>query len=135
MKDILADTSVWIDFFNGIKSAETDFLATYIMNDYVVYLCPTIIQEILQGFVYDTDFKKAKELLLTFPILNDNPVEMSIAAADLYRSIRKKGATIRKSNDCLIAAYCIKHKIPVLHKNRDFRTMSKNSALKIVAIR
>ena len=134
MKEILVDTSVWIDFFNGVKSAETDLLATYIMNDYVVYLCPTIVQEILQGFVYDTDYRKAKELLLTFPILNDNPVEMSIAAADLYRSIRKKGATIRKSNDCLIAAYCLRYKIPVLHKNRDFKLISKNSALKIVAI-
>jgi predicted nucleic acid-binding protein len=132
MKGVLIDTSVWIDFFNGVQSPENNILTKYIRNNYPVFLCPVILQEILQGFVYDSDYKKAKELLLEFPFFQDDPIEMSIAAADLYRSLRKKGVTIRKSNDCLIAAYCIKNKIAVLHINRDFNVILKYSTLEIV---
>ncbi len=132
MNEVLVDTTVWIDFFNGVNSPECEILINYIREDYPVYICPVILQEILQGFIDDSDFKKAKVLLLEFPILKDNPIEISISAAELYRSIRKRGKTIRKSNDCLIAAYCIKNRIPVLHRNRDFTMIARYSNLKTV---
>ena len=59
MKDILVDTSVWIDFFNGIPSWEADLLTEYIEIDYTIYICPVILQEILQGFKIDSDYNIA----------------------------------------------------------------------------
>jgi predicted nucleic acid-binding protein len=117
---ILADTSVWINFFNGTESPEVKILTDYIQNDYPVYLCPVIIQEILQGIADEDHFHDIKEYLLAFPILQNDAVDMAIAAATLYRSLRKKGITIRKSNDCLIAQYAIQHSLKVLHQDRDF---------------
>ncbi len=133
MKDILVDTSVWIDFFNGIPSREVDLLTEYIEIDYTVYICPVILQEVLQGFKSDSDYNITKGLLLAFPILEVDLVDSAIGAADIYRALRKKGKTIRKSNDCLIAYYAITHNLPVLQKDRDFPVMADHTNLEIVA--
>lgn len=117
---ILVDTSVWISFLKGTESPEASLLAEYIWEDAKVYLCPVIIQEILQSISDDSQFNEIQEYLLAFDILNDDIIEMAIGAANLYRSLRKQGITIRKSNDCLIAHYALKNKIRVLHRDRDF---------------
>ncbi len=123
---ILADTSVWINFFKGIESEEVTMLSEYIHEGDTVYLCPVIIQEILQGIMDDQQFIEIRKYLLAFDILNDDGVEVAIGAANLYRSLRKKGITIRKSNDCLIAQYAIKHNVTVLHQDRDFDLVFQN---------
>lgn len=123
---VLADTSVWINFFNGVDSKEVEVLIRYIENDSPVYLCPTIVQEVLQGINNDKQFREVQASLLAFNILNDDGVEMAISAANLYRWLRKRGITIRKSNDCLIAQYAIKHSLQVLHQDRDFDLIMEN---------
>jgi len=123
---VLADTSVWINFFNGVDSKEVEVLIRYIESDWPVYLCPTIVQEVLQGINNHKQFKKVLASLLAFNILNDDGVEMAISAANLYRWLRKRGITIRKSNDCLIAQYAIKHSLQVLHQDRDFDLIMEN---------
>ena len=123
---ILADTSVWINFFKGIDSKEVSILTQYIENDDPIFLCPTIIQEILQGISNDNQFREIKEYLLAFSILDDDGLDMAISSAILYRSLRKKGITIRKSNDCLIAQYAINHSLHVLHQDRDFDLIIEN---------
>ncbi len=125
-RPVLADTSVWINFFNGVDSKEVEVLIRYIENDSPVYLCPTIVQEVLQGINNDKQFREVLASLLAFNILNDDGVEMAISAANLYRWLRKRGITIRKSNDCLIAQYAIKHSLQVLHQDRDFDLIMEN---------
>ena len=123
---IIADTSVWINFFKGNDTKEVQELIDYIENDITVYLCPTIVQEVLQGINSDKQFREVLSSLLAFNILNDDGLKMAISAANLYRSLRKKGITIRKSNDCLIAQYAIKHSLQVLHQDRDFDLIMEN---------
>lgn len=122
---LLVDTSVWICFFNGINNKQVDLLTEYISNDYPIYINPTIIQEVLQGIKNDLQYRTIKKSLLAFNVLNDDALEMAIVAADLYRKLRKKGITIRKSNDCLIAQYAIKYNISILHQDRDFDMIMK----------
>ena len=123
---IIADTSVWINFLKGVESKKVNELVSFIENDDPIYLCPTIVQEVLKGITNDGQFKEIKEYLLAFPILNDDALEMTISAAALYRTLRKKGITIRKSNDCLIAQYAIKYSLSVLHQDRNFDLILKN---------
>lgn len=122
---ILVDTSVWIDFFNGKQGPQVEYLARGIREDQPLCLCPVIIQEILQGITSDDYFEQVKSNLLAFPMLQWDPVEAGIAAARLYRSLRKKGITIRKSNDCLIAAFAREMDAAVLHIDRDFSLMAR----------
>jgi len=126
-ENIIFDTSVWIDFFNGIENQHVALLTDYITNDYPVFICPVIIQEVLQGIRSDKQFSEVKESLLALVILKEDPVIAGIGAADLYRKLRKKGITVRKSNDCLIAWYALKNSMRILHKDRDFDIILTNS--------
>ncbi|MBN1625496.1 MAG: PIN domain-containing protein [Deltaproteobacteria bacterium] len=134
MKGALADTSVWIDLFNDVSTKEAMQLQKYIETDYPVYLCAVILQEILQGFSNDKDYKLVKDLFLSYPFLETKPLQFAVGAAELYRNLKKAGKTIRKSNDCLIAYHAIFYNIPVLHRDRDFNIMSKHSNLKVISV-
>ncbi|GAA0527475.1 type II toxin-antitoxin system VapC family toxin [Chitinophaga japonensis] len=128
---LLFDTSVWIAFFHNSKeTAETGLLAQYIDDNHPIHLTPTILQEILQGIKDDAHFKKIKELLSWFNMLELDPTQAAIGAATLYRSLRKKGATVRKSNDVLIAFYAITFNIRLVHLDRDFELISQHTGLK-----
>lgn len=126
VESIMFDTSVWIDFFNGIDNKNVLLLSKYLENDYPIILCPTIIQELLQGIKEDSQFIKIKEIFLSFKIAKIDPVKAAVGAAGLYRKLRKGGITIRKSNVCLIAYYAISCNIKVIHNDRDFDLIFEN---------
>ena len=88
--------------------------------------------EILQGFRSDKDFAEVKDILLSYHFVMEDPVPDAIGASDLYRSLKKKGATIRKSPDCMIVYSAIKNGLPLLYKDRDFDIIAKHSKLKLV---
>lgn len=100
---MIVDTSIWVDAFREVRSKQTELVIAYTVADRRIYVTPTIIQEVLQGVRTDDRYAIVKEGMLAQSLLKLNPVEAAIGAADLYRSLRKKGVTIRKPNDCLIA--------------------------------
>jgi len=126
---ILVDTSVWINFFNGTNSPQVNILTSYIEDENPIYVNPTIIQEVLQGVRSDQQYKKIKESLLALNVLNDNALEMAISSAKLYRSLRKKGITIRGTADVIIATFCIEHQLPLLFSDRDFLPFTQHLGL------
>lgn len=123
---IIIDTSVWIDFFNGIENTQVHTLSDYLENDDPIFTCPTILQEILQGISSNKQYVEIKEYLLCLNILNDDGLETALGAVKIYRTLRKKGISIRKSNDCIIAQYAFKYSLSILHKDRDFDLIIKN---------
>lgn len=128
----MADTSVWINYFKNKSNKQTEILTNCIAENNVFFICPIIIQEILQGIKIDSEYNTVKEGLLSIDLLEIDSVEAAIGAAELYRKLRKKGVTIKKSNDCLIAYYSIYFNVPLLHNDADFDLISKNSSLKVV---
>ena len=131
--DIIVDSSVWIDFFNYYQSKEADELRNLIMHNNInnIFICPVIYMEILRGIKDDNTFYDVKEILLNFSILNNEIMEITDNAIKIYRMLRKKGITIRKQNDCLIASYAILNNIQIFHKDHDFELISKETKLKI----
>jgi predicted nucleic acid-binding protein len=127
---LIFDTSVWIDFLKNKSNPEADLLTSYIDHDDQVLLIPTILQEVLQGIREDKQYTHIKEIFSYFTVLQIPPVQAAIGAAELYRGLRKKGLTIRKSNDCLIAFYAIEFSTPLVHLDSDFELISKHSKLK-----
>ncbi len=88
-------------------------------------------QKIGQGFVLtDKDHNAVKDRLSGFELLDLDPLEAAYGAASLYRHMRKRGLTILKSNDCLIAFYAISFKAVVLHSDEDFDHIAQHTALK-----
>jgi predicted nucleic acid-binding protein len=130
MKYRLYDTSAWVDFRKNVASALTNQLDED-LQDNLVCVCPVIIQEVLQGIREDADFEALKEDFKALRILQLEATEVAVAAARLYRALRKKGVTIRKPNDCLIAAYAIHFNVELCHNNVDFDHIAAYTDLKI----
>jgi predicted nucleic acid-binding protein len=128
---LIFDTSIWVDFLRNKSTPAADLLADYIDHNDEVMLVPTILQEILQGIREDVQYRHIKDILSYFTVLQTSPVQAAIGAAELYRTLRKKGLTIRKSNDCLIAFYAIEFSTTLVHADDDFDLISKHSRLKI----
>ncbi len=128
---ILVDSSVWIDFFNGTGNDETDKLNEIFGLEEVV-IGDLILAEVLQGFRSDKDYKIAKDVLTSLTIHELIGEKIAIKSADNYRKLRKKGITIRKTTDVIIATYCIENKIPLLFTDKDFIPFVENLRLKSV---
>ena len=123
---VLVDTSVWIEIFRKPAKLRLDEVADF--QDVVTAL--PIIQEVLQGFRDERAFRVAREAMLALPrIESPLPEATFLDAAELYRSARKAGLTIRSSADCLIAACAIRHHLPIAHIDRDYDHLATISAL------
>jgi predicted nucleic acid-binding protein len=131
--DVIIDSSVWIDFFNYYESKEADVLQYLVENNFNnnIYICPAIYMEVLRGIKDDNTFYDIKEILLNFSLLDNDIMTITNSAINIYRNLRKKGITIRKQNDCLIAAYAIYNGIQIFHKDKDFEKIADNTKLKI----
>jgi len=131
MKPLLFDTTVWVDYLHGIVTKESNLLNKYIESDYELFLCPIIIQEVLQGIRNDKDYVSVKSIFSHMNLLVIDSFEASIGAAELYRQVRKKGVTIRKSNDCLIAFYAIYYNLALINNDKYFDAIAKRTPLKV----
>lgn len=128
---ILVDSSVWIDFFNGNGAAHVDRLYELLGRD-VIVTGDLILVEVLQGFKSDSDLQKAKEALESLPYFSLCNKEIAFRSAENYRWLRKKGVTVRKTIDVIIATFCIENNIGLLHADKDFQVMEKYLGLRSV---
>jgi predicted nucleic acid-binding protein len=131
MDTVLVDTSVWINYFKANTTPASLFLKNNTAA-IIIATCPVIVQEVLQGIVQDSMFEKTVLYFNSFTKLNGDQHELAINAANLYRTLRTKGITIRKPNDCLIAMYAITNNVVLLHDDRDFDMIAKHSPLKLI---
>jgi len=131
MRKLLVDSSVWINFLKDNVTLESSFLEKN-LDQFEIFTCPIIIQEVLQGINSDQEFYQIKSYFDNLTRLDDDPYDIALKAASLYRKLRKAGKTIRKANDCLIAIYSIENSIPLLHNDRDFDFIAKDCSLQVV---
>jgi predicted nucleic acid-binding protein len=117
---ILVDSSVWIPFFNAQQNLQVEVMKTLIANDEDVCLSVHILMEILQGFRADKDFQQVHGYLQMFPIVDIGGIASYVAAAQIYRRCRKKGITIRRGLDCIIAQTAVENELVLLHVDGDF---------------
>ena len=128
---ILVDSSVWIDYFNGKITKQTNLLDSLFGSELIV-IGDLILTEVLQGFQQDRDFNKAKKLLSALIFRQMLGRQLAIKSAENYRILRKKGVTVRKTIDVIIATFCIANNLPLLHSDRDFHPMEKHLNLKVI---
>jgi predicted nucleic acid-binding protein len=131
---ILVDTSVWIEFLRGENSVQRQALHRLIEEEEDISITEIILTEVLQGIRNDRDFRMTKDYLLEFPIFRPQGIETYLQAAHLYRECRKKGKTVRKTVDCIIAAICLENDLTLLHQDRDFDLIAACAGLKILRV-
>ena len=116
---VVVDTTVWIDYFNGVQNPESDWVDLQLEHQRIgitdLNLC-----ELLQGFGDEITAKKVERQLRRLELLETGGVALAFDAARNYRTLRGRGHTVRKTIDCLIASYCLRERHSLLHRDRDY---------------
>lgn len=128
---IVVDSSVWIDYFTGTDTAQSDKLDA-ILGTEPVAIGDLILIEVLQGFRLDKEYEIAKSLMAELVLFDMLGERMAIKSAENFRRLRKKGFTIRKTADVIIASFCIERKFPLLFSDKDFKPFVKHLGLQEV---
>jgi len=128
---ILVDTSVWIDYFNGTITPQTDILDN-LLGYQPLAIGDLILTEVLQGFANERDFQRATQLLTSLTAVELGGQGIAIQAARNFRALRKLGVTVRKTIDTIIATHCIESGHDLLHNDRDFDPFAKHLGLRVV---
>jgi predicted nucleic acid-binding protein len=128
---LIVDSTVWIAYFNGLENPETDYLHTMV-DKMPILIGDLILTEVLQGFRVDSDFEKARRTLGKYIQVEMVSPALALQSARNYRLLRRKGITVRKTIDSLIATYCIENEHDLLHSDSDFDGYEKHLGLKVV---
>ena len=124
------DSSVWIDYFRGAITAQTERLDA-LLGQEPLAIGDLILMEVLQGFTNESDFNEARKLLSSFTLIELGGKEIAIQAARNFRALRTRGVTVRKSIDTVIATRCIESGYSLLHSDRDFEPFAKYLGLRL----
>ena len=116
---ILVDSSVWIDYFRGTLTAQTERLDALLGSEPLA-VGDLVLTEVLQGFNSERDFNQARKLLTALDVVEIGGREIAIQAARHFRTLRLLGVTVRKTIDTLIATFCIEKDYALLYSDRDF---------------
>jgi predicted nucleic acid-binding protein len=128
---ILVDSSVWIDYFRGSITAQTEKLDQLLSSEPLA-IGDLILTEVLQGFDDERDFNKARKMLTALTVVELGGQETAIQAARNFRALRKRGVTVRKTIDTVIATRCIESGHDLLHSDRDFDPFVNHLGLRVV---
>lgn len=128
---VIIDTTVWIDYFKGNATPETEWLDREAERRRlgVLDLC---VCEILQGFATDQEAARVLRYLRRFEIFETGGIDLAAAAAHNYRQLRRRGRTVRKTIDCLIATFCLRQGHALLHSDRDFDAFEERLGLQVI---
>ena len=128
---IVVDSSVWIDYFNGVENRETALLDDFLGAEPIV-IGDLILAEVLQGFRSEQDVRKARAALDTLVLEPMVGRDIALKSAGNYRALRAKGVTVRKTIDMLIGTFCMENGHRLLHRDRDFHPIEKHLGLETV---
>ena len=128
---IVVDTTVWIDFLEARDTPSDLHLKGLIEHGESLGLTDLIYCEVLQGILDENRFRQTRNMLRAYPILQMRGLRTFEHAAGIYRACRRRGFTIRKTADCLIAATCLEARAELYHNDRDFDAIAKVRGLKI----
>jgi predicted nucleic acid-binding protein len=124
----LVDSSVWIDYFRGVSTLQTDRLDA-LLGAEPLAIGDVILTEVLQGFVHERAFNQALALLTSLTFVEVGGPEIAIQAARNFRTLRVHGVTVRKTIDTLIATCCIERGHALLYSDRDFEPFVEHLGL------
>ncbi|MGH9896285.1 MAG: type II toxin-antitoxin system VapC family toxin [bacterium] len=128
---IIVDTTIWIDYFRGVATPQTDWLDAALIRERLG-VTDLILCEVLQGVRNEATFRSVQKELVKLEVFNAGGIELAVAAARNYRTLRQQGHTVRRTIDCLIATFCLQNGHALLHNDRDFDPFEQVLGLGVV---
>ncbi len=127
---MIVDSNTWADFFNGVPSPHAERLEVALDEEEDLAVIPIIITEVLQGFRTDTGFQRAHRVLVSLPVIHPT-VECHVRAARMFRSLRRRGVTVRGAVDCVIAQTCLDTEAELVSPDADFNHIARHTSLRL----
>ena len=128
---VVADSSVWIDFFNATPNPARATLRRLLYDGQTRVVVPDLVLfEVLRGFREERDLRQAQALMMTLDVEEASGTDLALEAAQHYRDLRKSGITVRSGIDVLVAAFCIRNDYLLLHRDRDFQAFEERRGLR-----
>lgn len=131
---ILVDSTVWIGYFNGNITPQTNRLDELLGREPLA-IGDLILAEVLQGFDSEREFRRVRDMFDSFPLIELAGRHIAIQAARNFRVLRRLGVTVRKTVDTIIATRCIEDRLELLHNDRDFDPFAEHLGLRVVVCR
>jgi len=128
---VIVDTTVWIDYFRGQGNPETEWLDRE-LGQQPLGLTDLILCEILQGVQPESVVTQVRSELEKFELFETGGEDLAVAAAENFRTLRRRGRTVRKTIDCLIATFCLTRRHALLHRDHDFDNFEEMLQLAVV---
>ena len=128
---VVVETSVWVDYFARKVNPQTSWLRQHVETNRVATV-DLILCEVLQGIRDHRSHALILARLSGLIIFDTGGEELALQSAKHYRSLRKRGITIRSTIDCLIATFCIRQVYSLLHNDRDFDPFEEHLGLTVV---
>jgi predicted nucleic acid-binding protein len=128
---VLVDATVWIDYLRGHDNSATRWLDQQLTYQ-ALGLADLTLCEVLQGVRDEYEFRDVRDDLLRFNVFSTGGQELAMAAAQNYLNLRRRGVTVRKTVDCIVATFCIESGHELLHRDRDFEVFEKFLGLRVV---
>ena len=120
---VLVDTSAWVDYFNGFPSPAGQAVEDLFSGDHEICTCGVVVAEVFQGVHKSKGVGRLANLFRDLTLLEPTGIDFYFQAADLYRTLRQRGKTIRSTIDCIIAVLAEQHACSVLARDRDMDTI------------
>jgi len=127
---IIVDSNTWADYFNGLQTPHVRRLDAALEDEEDLSMIPIIVTGVLQGFRTDTGFQRARRVLVSLPMIHPT-VDCHVRAARLFRTLRRKGVTVRGAVDCVIAQTCMDVGAELLSPDADFDHIARHTALRL----
>jgi len=128
---VVADSSVWIDFFNGQPNPARETLRRLLWEGDTRIVVPDLVLfEVLRGFRGERELRQAQALMMSLAIEPTGSVPLALQAAQHYRDLRRSGVTVRSGIDVLVATFCIERDYLLLHRDRDFQAFEDQRGLR-----
>lgn len=127
---ILIDTSAWVEFLRDTGSDVCERVDSALAGPVAVN--DAVRMELLAGARNERELAQLEGLLIRCSI---RPLRSTSydEAAQLIRTCRAAGETVRKMIDCLIATSAISADLPLLHRDSDFDVLARHTALRVVS--
>jgi predicted nucleic acid-binding protein len=128
---VIVDTTIWIDYLRGLRNPETDYFDREVGRQRFG-LTDLILCETLQGIRGEKAFTRVLRDLRKFQVFETGGEELAVQAARNFRRLCRQGHTVRKTIDCLIATFCLRHGHSLLHRDREFGPFERVLGLSVI---
>jgi predicted nucleic acid-binding protein len=116
---IVVDSSVWIALLRGEVSPGVERLRG-LSDTSEILVGDIVLFEVLRGGRDEVHAAAIDERMNLFAVVPMLTPQLAMLGARHYRELRRRGITVRKAADVVIATFCIAHGHHLLHQDRDF---------------